>query len=134
MIFLNIFNKTKKNKPNRKTLSANEWPDYIVILDEKNFDDFIQKYPLSIIDFWAPWCNPCKAMIPRLRRLSKIYKGQLAFGKLDTQKNKNLANKYKIISIPNLIFFSFGKKISSVTGLKSVGDIKDIIDDLLKKF
>lgn len=134
MIFLNIFNKTKKNKPNRKTLSANEWPDYIVILDEKNFDDFIQKYPLSIIDFWAPWCNPCKAMIPRLRRLSKIYKGQLAFGKLDTQKNKNLANKHKIMSIPNLIFFSYGKKISSVTGLKSVGDIKDIIDDLLKKF
>ncbi len=134
MIFLNIFNKTKKNKPNRKTLSANEWPDYIVILDEKNFDDFIQKYPLSIIDFWAPWCNPCKAMIPRLRRLSKIYKGQLAFGRLDTQKNKNLANKHKIMSIPNLIFFSYGKKISSVTGLKSVGDIKDIIDDLLKKF
>ena len=135
MIFLNIFNKTnKKNKQDRKILSADEWPDYIVTLDEKNFDDFIQKYPLSIIDFWAPWCNPCKAMMPRLRRLSKIYKGQLAFGRLDTQKNKNLANKYKIMSIPNLIFFSYGKKISSFTGLKSVGDIKDIIDDLLKKF
>jgi thioredoxin 1 len=133
MIYLNIFN-NKKNKPDKKNLSVNEWPDYIVTLDEKNFDEFIQKYPLSIIDFWAPWCNPCKAMTPRLRRLSKLYKGQLAIGRLDTQKNKNLAKKYKIMSIPNLIFFSYGKKISSFTGLKSVGDIKDIIDDLLKKY
>ena len=134
MIFPGIFNKdNKKVEVKRHTLSVNEWPEYVVILDEKNFDDFIKKYPLSLMDFWAPWCSPCRAMIPRLRRLSKIYKGRVAFGRLDTQKNQSLAKKYKIMGIPHLVFFSYGKKISSITGLKSVGDIKNTIDDLLKK-
>jgi thioredoxin 1 len=134
MIFLSIFTKdNNKVDANRHTLSVNEWPEHVVTLDKKNFDDFINKYPLSIVDFWAPWCSPCKTMTPRLRRLSKVYKGNVAFGRLDTQENQNLAKKYKIMGIPNLVFFSYGKKISSITGLKSVGVIKSMIDDLLKK-
>jgi len=134
MIFLGIFKRdNKKLEANRNILSVNEWPEHVVTLDEKNFDDFIQKYPLSLTDFWAPWCSPCKAMMPRLRRLSKIYKGRVAFARLDTQKNQSLAKKYKIMGIPHLVFFSYGKKISGITGLRSVGDIKDTIDELLKK-
>ena len=85
------------------------------------------------MDFWAPWCAPCQIIAPRVRRLSKIYKGKVAFGKLDTQKNQDIAKQYKIMGIPHLAFFSYGKKISSITGVKSVGDIKNVIDDLLKK-
>lgn len=134
MIILGIFNKINKKIENKKNnMSISEWPEYVVTLDEKNFNNFIQKYSLSIIDFWAPWCNPCKVMIPRLRRLSKLYQGRVAFGRLDTQKNQNIANKYKIMGIPHLIFFNYGKKISSIHGLKSVGDIKNTIDDVLKK-
>jgi thioredoxin 1 len=72
-------------------------------------------------------------MAPRLRRLSKIYKGKVAFGKLDTQKNQDIAKQYKILGIPHLMFFRFGKKITSIAGVKSVGAIKNVIDDLLKK-
>ena len=85
------------------------------------------------VDFWASWCAPCRVIAPRIRRLSKIYKGKVAFGKLDTQKNQDIAKQYKIMGIPHLAFFSYGKKISSMTGVKSVGDIKNVIDDLLKK-
>lgn len=134
MIISGIFNRDKKNTKEDKTvLSADDWPDHVLTLDETNFDDFIKKYPLSIVDFWAPWCNPCKAMAPRIRRLSNIYKGKVAFGKLDTQKNQDISKKYKVMGIPHLGFFSYGKKISSITGLKSVGDIKDAIDYSLKK-
>jgi thioredoxin 1 len=134
MIVLGIFDFIKKRKiSNKRALSDSQWPDYVAILDQRNFDDFIQKYPLSIIDFWAPWCAPCKTMAPRLRRLSKIYKGRVAFGKLDTQGNPEIAKKYKIMGIPHLLFFSYGKKINSINGLKSIGDIKDTIDDVLKK-
>ena len=134
MIFFGFFgNKKKDRESNKKNLSPEEWPDYAVTLNEKNFHEFIQKYPLSVVDFWAPWCGPCKAMIPRLRRLSKIYKGRVAFGRLNTQENKDIAKQYKIMGIPHLAFFSYGKKITSTTGLKSVGEIKDMIDARLEK-
>jgi thioredoxin 1 len=133
MIFLGFFKKKNNNNSNQKTSSKVEWPEYIVNLNEKTFDDFIQKYPLSIIDFWASWCAPCKAMAPRLRKLSKIYKGKVAFGKLDVQENRDISKKYKISGIPHLICFKYGKKISSITGLKSVYDLKNTIEDILKR-
>jgi len=72
-------------------------------------------------------------MIPRFRRLSTIYNGKVAFGRLNTQQNEDISKKYKIMGIPHLAFFSYGRKLTSTTGLKSVGEIKDIVDDLLKK-
>jgi len=134
MVFLGIFDFNKKRKiSDKQSLSDDQWPDYVVTLEEKNIKEFIKKYPLSIVDFWASWCAPCRAMAPRLRRLSKIYKGEVAFGKIDIQKNQDIARQYKISGIPHLVFFKNGKKISSLTGVKSVGDIKDVIDVLLKK-
>ena len=130
---LGLFKRKVSRDPDHKASSVGKWPDYVVTLNGKNFNEFIQKYPLSLVDFWAPWCAPCRAMAPRLRRLSKIYKGKVAFGKLDTQANEDIAKKYKIMGIPHLMFFCNGKKISSATGVKSIGDIKDTIDDLLIK-
>lgn len=134
MISLGIFKrKTKGDNSHQNFSSVSEIPLYVVTLEEKSFSKFIKKYPLSVVDFWASWCAPCKAMAPRLRRLSKIYNGKVAFGKIDIQENRDVAKQYKIIGIPHLGFFSYGKKITSVTGLKSVGEIKDVIDGLYKK-
>ena len=118
---------------NQKAHSVIEWPNHVITLEEKNFNEFIENYPLSIVDFWAPWCAPCRIISPRIRRLSKIYMGKVAFGRLDTQKNQVIAEQYKVIEIPYLVFFCYGKKIFSITGVKSVGNIKNIIEDLLKK-
>jgi thioredoxin 1 len=134
MIFLGLFNrKGGKTGSNKQFPPINEWPDHAVTLDGKNFNEFIGKYPLSAVDFWAPWCGPCRAMIPIFRRLSTIYNGKVAFGRLNTQQNEDISKKYKIMGIPHLAFFSYGRKLTSTTGVKSVGDIKDIVDDLLKK-
>ena len=109
MIISNFFLKKKKNY-NENSIPSIDWPDHIITLEEKNFNDFIEKYPFSIVDFWAPWCKPCKSMSPRLRRLSKIYKGKIAFGKFNTQKNQDITKKYNIMGIPNLIIFNYGKE------------------------
>jgi thioredoxin 1 len=132
---LQIFFKKKKKKQDldKNQNSSLDMPAYVINLDGRKFEKFIKKYPLSIIDFWAPWCAPCKAMAPRLRRLSNIYKGKVAFGKINTQENQDIAKKYKITGIPHLGFFRYGKKIASLTGVKSVGDIKKVIEDLLAK-
>jgi len=134
MIYIGIF-KRKDDKPafDQKTHSVKEWPDHVLTLEGNNFNKFIEKYPLSMVDFWAPWCAPCRAMAPRLRRLSKIYKGKVAFGKLDTQKNQDIAKQYHIMGIPHLVFFRYGKKVTSITGVRSVGYIKNVIEDLLDK-
>ena len=117
----------------QKPHSIREWPDHIQTLEGNNFNKFIEKYPLSIVDFWAPWCAPCRMMAPRLRRLSKIFKGKVAFGKLDTQKNQDIAKQYKIIGIPHFILFRNGKKVTSITGVRSVGYIKNVIENVLEK-
>ena len=134
MIYIRIFKrKDNKHNLNQEVQLVKEWPDHIVILEKNNFNNFIEKFPLSLVDFWAPWCAPCRVIAPRIRRLSKVYKGKVAFGKLDTQKNQDIAKQYKIMTIPYLAFFSYGKKISSMIGVRPVSDIKNVIDDLLKK-
>lgn len=134
MIFLGIFKYKKRNFNSRENSTQSlKWPDHIVSLNEGNFEEFIQKYPLAIVDFWAPWCAPCKMMAPRLRHLSKIYNGRVAFGKLDTQENQNIAKQYKITGIPHLMIFRYGKKTTSATGVRSIGDVKNMINKLLEK-
>ena len=134
MIFFGFFNSSKKKRNSiKQTPSVKEWPDHTVTLNENNFNLFIQKYPLSVVDFWAPFCGVCKALVPKLRRLSVIYKGKVAFGRINISENKDISKCYKIMGVPHLAFFNFGKMITSTTGVKSVGNIKDLIEDLLKK-
>jgi len=111
----------------------NQWPQHVETLTQQTFDEFINRYPLSMIDFWAPWCNPCKTMLPRLRRLERLYQGKVAFGRLNTQQEHSIAKQYNIMSIPHFGFFHYGKKIGEATGLKSVGDMKTLIDSYLSK-
>jgi thioredoxin 1 len=125
--------KIKKTKDNNSKKSTEKVIDHILKLDDNNFNEFINKYSLSVVDFWAPWCAPCRELTPRFRRLSKIYKEKVAFGKLDIQKYPDIAKKYKILTIPHIIFFSFGKQISSLSGLRSIGDMKNEIDACYKK-
>ena len=133
MVSIGFLKRTQREREtDHKAHSIKEWPDHIVTLERNSFNNFIEQYPLSIVDFWAPWCTPCNTMVPRLRRLSKIYKGKVAFGKLDTQNYQDIAQKYKIIGIPHLMFFRYGKKITSLIGVKSLGAVKNVIDDLLQ--
>ena len=133
-MFFGLFkHKREDHDTDQKIHLIEEWPDHVISLTGKSFDEFIEQYPISVIDFWAPWCTPCRAVTPRLRRLSKIYKGRVAIGKLDIQQYTDIGQQYKIMGIPHLIFFRFGKIITSLTGLKSVGEIKKVIDNLLKK-
>jgi thioredoxin 1 len=123
-----------RKKSKETTLDPNEWPEFVVTLDDSTFSEFIEKYPLSLIDFWAPWCAPCKTLSPRIRRVSKLYEGKVAFGKLNVEKHKTIAKKYKIMSIPSVQYFHLGKKVAESTGVKSIGDLKQTIAHLLEKY
>jgi len=117
------------NSKTKKTKTKNiKYPKFVENLNGKNFTEFLEKYPNCFIDFYADWCKPCKNMTPRIRRLSKIYQGKIAFAKVDTQKEKDLAKKYKIMGLPTYILFINSKEKANFSGERSIGDLKKIFD------
>ena len=124
----------RRKRDSRKAPSMKEWPSHIVTLSDRDLSDFIGEYPLSVVDFWAPWCAPCKVILPRLRLLSRKYAGSVAFGRLNIEDNEDSAERYRIKTIPNLVFFSYGRRILSVSGVKATGDIARKIDRMLVKY
>ncbi|MBS3778044.1 MAG: thioredoxin family protein [Candidatus Thermoplasmatota archaeon] len=132
---IKLFDKlTKKNEQDQPHLKKSDFPKHVEELDKDSFDEFINTYPLTVIDFWAPWCKPCKTMLPRLRRLERIFQGKVAFGRINTQNEKKIAKKYKIRGLPHFGIFRYGEKIGSATGTQSVGDLKDTINKYLSKY
>jgi thioredoxin 1 len=132
---IKLFDKlTKKSESDRPPVKKSDWPKHVEELSKETFDEFTDKYPLTIIDFWAPWCKPCKTMLPRLRRLERIYQGKVAFGRLNTEKEKEIAKKYNIRGLPHFGIFRYGEKIASATGAQSVGELKDVINKYLDKY
>jgi thioredoxin 1 len=101
-------------------------------LNAKNFDEAI-KNPLVLVDFWADWCMPCKMLAPAIEQIAEEYKGKVFVGKVDIDKNPELAEKYSIMSIPNLIIFKDGKPMENVVGAVPKGTIKAALDKYLKK-
>lgn len=86
-------------------------------LNESNFDSTLNdKEKLVIVDFWAPWCAPCKSMNPMLKELAVEHSKKVIIGKLNVDDHPKLASKYGVINIPTLIFFKDGHMVDRQMG------------------
>jgi thioredoxin 1 len=82
-----------------------------------NFSDEIENgQGLSVVDFWAAWCGPCRMVAPVMEQLATDYTGKLKVAKLDVDSNQQTAMKYNIRSIPSILFFKDGKHVDTVVG------------------
>lgn len=81
----------------------------------KNFDESSQG-PITLVDFWAPWCGPCKMMAPALEKLEEKYKDQVKFVRFNVDQDQEIPQRYKVMSIPSLVLFKDGVAKEKVTG------------------
>lgn len=95
----------------------------------EEFSSFIQQGKPVLVDFWAPWCGPCRMIAPVVEELSKQYADDLAVGKVDVDKCPDLARQFRVMSIPTLILFKDGQVIDQKLGYQP----KDALEDMIRR-
>jgi thioredoxin 1 len=89
----------------------------ITEINDQNFDSEVIKSKIPVtVDFWAPWCGPCRALAPVTEKLAEAYAGKVKFCKINVDENPEMAQKYKVMSIPLVLFFKAGVQKDSSLG------------------
>jgi len=105
-----------KQETEEKPQEGLQWPEGPIEVTDQNFNEIVNKYPLAVIDCWAPWCGPCQMVGPVIEELARDYRGKILFGKLNVDVNQQTAGKYGIMSIPTILIFKNGSLTDQQVG------------------
>ncbi|MFS0725767.1 thioredoxin [Paenibacillus sp. 1P07SE] len=97
-----------------------------VALTKDNFKSTIES-GVSVVDFWAPWCGPCKMQLPIVEELSAEMEGQAVIAKVNVDEEPEIASQFGVMSIPTLIVFKDGQPVDKMVGLQSKDSLKNKI-------
>ena len=112
----------------RNSLLDNE----VIELDQSNFDEVIVNSDIPVVvDFWAPWCGPCKMMAPTFKSVAKNYPIKAIFAKVNTQIEQTLGAKFGIRSIPTIVVFKNGVEVQRVSGALDSANLQNLVNSHL---
>ncbi|WP_428073991.1 thioredoxin [Candidatus Avelusimicrobium luingense] len=103
-----------------------------VIINDSNFEEEVLKAQGPVmVDFWATWCGPCRMLAPVVEELAGEYAGKVKVCKLDTDQGPETSAKYRISSVPTILFFKNGEVVAQAVGLQSKSALQEKLDALL---
>ena len=85
-------------------------------ITDDNFDNTLKTNSLLVVDFWAPWCGPCRMVGPLIEQLAVEYAGKVAFGKMNVDENQMVPSNFGIMSIPTIVVFHHGQAVERIVG------------------
>ena len=104
----------------------------VLVLEDGTFDQEVLKSETPVlVDFWATWCGPCKAIAPAVDDIAKEYKGKLKVGKLDIDSHQQVPQKYGIRSIPTLLVFKGGRVVDTIVGAVPKSKLVDAVNKVV---
>ena len=101
-----------------------------VTLTERNFAEMVAATPRMLVDFWAPWCGPCRAVAPVLEELAKAEAGRIVVAKVNVDEEPTLAQRYQVQAIPTLLFFKDGEVKDTLVGAPPKAELVRRLDAL----
>jgi thioredoxin 1 len=106
----------------------------VIEINDVNFEGEVLKCNLPVmVDFWAPWCGPCSMIAPITEKLAQEYEGRLKFCKLNVDENPQTASKYRVMSIPQILFFKNSEVVDESTGAVPESVLRSKAESLLQK-
>ena len=118
--------------PSLDTLKEDEVSSVPIKLTDADLEQAIQRFPVVVVDCWAPWCQPCLMVAPVIAELAEDYAGKIVFAKLNVDENTETAMKYRIQSIPALLVFQGGKIVNLIIGAQPRQALEPQITQYLK--
>jgi thioredoxin 1 len=103
-----------------------------VTFTDQNFKEQVLESKLPVVvDFWAPWCGPCKFVSPTIDELAKDYAGKIVIGKMNTDENAQIPGQYNIMSIPTVMLFKNGQPVKAIIGAQGKEAYKKAFEEAL---
>jgi len=103
----------------------------VIHFSKEGFDNALEQGAPMLVDFWASWCGPCKALAPTVEELSKVFEGRVVVGKVDVDGEPDLAARYRIRSVPTLILFKNGEEAAKTIGVQTQGELEKFVEENL---
>lgn len=100
-------------------------------LSAANFDEVVRSNPVVLVDFWAPWCGPCRMVGPFIDQIAAEYEGKAVVGKVNVDENPDIASRFQVSTIPTIMVFHNGSLAERTVGARPKAALKQLLDQYL---